>query len=424
MEGRRKAFLPLLVVTFISALGFSIVLPILVYIVRDFKGDSIVYGLLGATYPFFQLIGSPVLGNLSDRIGRRKVLIISQLGTLLSWGVFLLAFYVPMVVWLQVDTGRFAGIVLTSSIVVAFLGRALDGLTGGNVSVAQAYLADISDEKTRKKDYAKMGMASGIGFVVGPGIAGLLAELPPGNQTPVIAAILISVVGLGMLVFYLPKKENLELGEQPPKENEQAAKAKKYGPRALLRIPKIRFIVVLYFILFLSFNIFYTAFPLHADSTLHWDASRLGVFFVVLSGLMALVQGPLMGWLSSRTEDEPLIWIGTLFLMGSFVCLVFPVGWLSWLAAALFALGNGLMWPSFLSVLSRVAPKGYQGTVQGLGASAGGAASVVGLTAGGFLFQEFQSLAFLFPPAILSLFWILSFRLQGMRQCKAPEQYA
>lgn len=418
MTEQRKAFFPLLTVVFVDALSFSIVLPILVYVVRDFGGNDIIYGLLGATYPFFQLIGSPILGNLSDKVGRRKVLIVSQAGTMLAWILFLTAFYLPKTLWFEAETGWLAGVAVTSSLVMAFISFALDGLTGGNISVAQAYLADISDERTRKRDYAKMGMAAGLGFVVGPALAGMLAAGPLGYNTPVIAAIGISMVCLGLLIFYLPNQQIApRKAAAPPQEQENAQP--RIRPLAFLRQPRIRFVLLLYFLVFLTMDIFFTAFPLYAETSLQWDATTLGYFFVVLAGLLVVVQGPLMNWLSTRTDDEPLIWVGAVILMASFLCLLGNLEWLSWLSAVLFALGDGMLSPSLLSIVARVAPKGYQGTVQGLAASAGGSASVLGLLAGGVLFNTFQAWVFVFPAAVLLVFWVCSLWLPRLR-ARAP----
>lgn len=121
---------PLLSVHFVGTLGFSIILPFLVFIVERFQGNSFVYGLLGATYPAFQFIGAPILGKWSDKYGRKRILLLSQLGTLLSWGVFLLGLYMPVEVLVEFDSEWTGTTILTLPIAVLFLARALDGLTG------------------------------------------------------------------------------------------------------------------------------------------------------------------------------------------------------------------------------------------------------------------------------------------------------
>ena len=140
---------PILSVNFVGTLGFSIVLPFLVFLVTKWGGNALIYGIMGATYSFFQLIGAPILGKWSDKIGRRKVLLLSQTGTLLSWVILLIAFFLPVNNLLSVNSTLLGEFTLTLPLLVLFLARAADGITGGNVSVANAYLADISSDDNR-----------------------------------------------------------------------------------------------------------------------------------------------------------------------------------------------------------------------------------------------------------------------------------
>jgi len=181
----RSGVFPVLLVNFVGALGYSIVLPFLVFLVTRFQGDAVVYGLFAATYPAFQLIGAPVLGRWSDRWGRRRLLLLSQAGTLLAWVIFLMALFLPVA-----GVVRIGEKVLTLPLVVLFFARALDGLTGGNVSVAHAYMADVS---------------SNLGYILGPALAGLLGATDWGEVPPVLAALLISVIGTALVAFYVPE---------------------------------------------------------------------------------------------------------------------------------------------------------------------------------------------------------------------------
>ena len=194
---------PLLAVNFVGTLGFSIVTPFLVVLVTKWGGNAVVYGILAATYSFFQLFGAPILGRMSDRIGRRRVLLLSQLGTLLSWGVFLLAFALPDAPLLRVESRWIGDFILTMPLLVLFLSRAADGLTGGNVSVSNAYLADITTEADRSKNFGKMAVSSNLGFVLGPALAGLLGATLLGDILPVLAAFGISAVALALIRFGL-----------------------------------------------------------------------------------------------------------------------------------------------------------------------------------------------------------------------------
>lgn len=159
---------------FVGTLGFSIVVPFLVFLVTQWGGNALVYGLIGATYSAFQLIGAPILGRWSDRYGRRKILLLSQLGTLVSWIIFLIAFFVPVRILGDIDSTTLGQFTLTLPLVLLFLARAADGITGGNISVANAYLADITDEEDRSRNFGRMALSGNLGFVLGPALAGLL----------------------------------------------------------------------------------------------------------------------------------------------------------------------------------------------------------------------------------------------------------
>ena len=159
-------------VNFIGTLGFSIVLPFLVTLVNGLGGNALVYGVMGATYSGFQLVGAPILGAWSDVYGRRRILLLSQLGTLASWVIFLVGLFVPAWALFDVDSEMLGSFAVTAPLVLLFLARALDGLTGGNVSVANAYLADVTPERERKENFGKMAVAGNLGFIIGPIFAG------------------------------------------------------------------------------------------------------------------------------------------------------------------------------------------------------------------------------------------------------------
>lgn len=171
-------------------------LPFLVVLVLKFGGNELVYGILGATYSFFQLVGAPVLGGWSDKIGRRKVLIISQVGTFLAWLVFLIALLIPQNVITNINSQLIGAFVLSVPLVLLFFARALDGLTGGNVSVANAYLVDITPAGDRSKYFGKMSVAGNLGFMIGPALAGILGSTTLGNILPIVLAMVISLIAI------------------------------------------------------------------------------------------------------------------------------------------------------------------------------------------------------------------------------------
>src|SRR5262245_5633801 len=191
---------PILVVNFVGTLGFSVVLPFLVFLVTRWGGNGFVYGVMGATYSVFQLVGAPVLGRWSDAVGRRRVLLLSQLGTTLSWGIFVVAFWLPERPLAVVDSGVLGRFSVTLPLVAAFLARACDGITGGNVSVANAYLADITDAERRGANFGRMAVAANLGFILGPAISALLGATRVGELGPVLAALVISLAAALMIL--------------------------------------------------------------------------------------------------------------------------------------------------------------------------------------------------------------------------------
>jgi MFS family permease len=421
---------PILLVNFIGTLGFSIVLPFLVFLVYRFGGNAIIYGIIAAFYPFFQLIGAPILGKWSDYYGRRKILLVSQIGTAASWLLFLIALFVPITILFDVDSNYLGSFLLTVPLLIVFVARALDGITGGNVSVANAYIADVSTDIDRKKNFGKMAVSANLGFIIGPALAGILGATIFGFGLPILAALIISITAVIIILLYLPESKSCMLNSEPMKNNirkvfgqEQKRCYDVEGEKSIrfkdvLKMPYIPFMLVLYFLIFLGFNIFYTSFPIHAIEGLDWSIAQLGIFLAGLSLMMVVVQGPILSRLSKTTSDSTLIITGGVILGLNFVLLISLNEFLIFLAAVCFAIGNGLMWPSFLSLLSKLAGEKYQGSVQGIGSSAGAVASIIGLIFGGFLYLILGSFAFLFSAIIIFGVTVISFRLIAIEKDK------
>ncbi len=404
-------------------LGYSVILPFLVFLVNRFGGNEFIYGVLGSIYPAFQFFGAPILGKWSDVFGRKKVLLVSQAGTLLAWIIFLLALYLPDRSLLSVDSASLGSFIITLPMVFLFAARALDGLTGGNVSVANAYLSDISTDKNRKANFGKMAMSSSLGFIIGPAIAGVLGSTIYKEAIPVLAAALISVVAIYLIWFKLPESRPDLVNPDTSRfrirklfsfEQKECYKMKKCNDtslQAVFSIKYVPFMLLIYFLTFLGFSFFYAAFPMHALKNLGWNSLQLGIFFSFLSGLMILVQGPLLSFLSGKFSDASLIITGSLLLVVNFCLMAAGNALFIYTAAFLFALGNGLMWPSYLSVLAKLGGEKQQGSVQGIANSAGSLASIFGLICGGYLYGETGSLTFFFTAAVLLLVLFLSFRM-------------
>ena len=417
---------PLLLINFIGTLGFSIVLPFLIFLVIDFKGNAIIYGILAAIYPAFQLIGAPILGRWSDIYGRKKVLLISHGGTLMGWIFFLFALFLPIDNLFSITSPLIGTLVITLPLLVLFLARSVDGITGGNISVANAYLADISTDENRSKNFGKMVISSNLGFIVGPALAGILGATIYQEILPVLAALFLSLLTLIVIIFALketksqlvvvtkqiPEKESIrKVFAHECKECYHAPNPKKLRFKDVFKLKHISFLIILYFFIFLGFNIFYTSFPIYAVDGLKWSLIELGIFYAVLSGIMVLVQGPVLRKALKKFSEEKLVIIGSVILGINFILFVAGNDILVYGAAILFAVGNGLMWPSFLSILSKTAGNAYQGFIQGVASSFGSLASIVGLITGGLLYNLIHGFTFLISAGIIFVVFIISFKL-------------
>ncbi|MFL6325642.1 MAG: MFS transporter [Nitrososphaeraceae archaeon] len=420
---KQASLFPILLVNFVGTLGFSIVLPFLVFVVMNFGGNAIVYGLLAATYPAFQLIGSPILGKWSDIYGRKKILLLSNVGTSIGWLLFLFALFLPSNSF-NIHIAFLESFVVIVPLLVLFLGRAIDGITGGNISIANAYLADLSSDSTRSKNFGKMAISSNLGFILGPALAGILGGTIYGAILPVLAALILSLVTIIVIFFLLreskPSSEEMLVPEQGTirkafsqecRECYSEISTKKPKLRDVFKLKHISFLLVLYFLIFLGFNIYYAAFPAHAAKDLKWSVTQLGIFYAILSGIMVFIQGPVLRKALKKFSEEKLVIIGSIILGTNFILFVSNNIVSVSAAIVLFAVGNGLMWPSFMSILSRRAGSKLQGAVQGIAGSFGGLASILGLTLGGFLYNSIGAVTFLISAGVIFSIFLMSFQL-------------
>ena len=417
------SLIPILLVNFIGTLGFSVVLPFLVFLVTRFGGNAFLFGITASIYPFFQLIGAPLLGKWSDIYGRKKILLLSQIGTTISWLLFIFAIFLPIIPLYKINISTLGSFFITIPLIILIIARALDGITGGNVSVANAYIADITKEKDRKKNYGKMSISSNLGFIIGPALAGILGATIYKELIPVVAAFIISLIAVFIIGIYLPESKSFDIKSrfdqltirkifgQEQKSCYTINEDKKIKLADVLKIKNIPYLLLLYFLIFLGFNLFYTAFPIHASQKLLWSITELGIYFAFLSFIMVIIQGPVLSYISKKISDSSLIVIGNIFLGINFILLFSLDNRIVYIAAVFFAVGNGFMWPSFLSYLSRVAGSKLQGSVQGFASSFGSISSIIGLILGGLLYSFIGVSVFLISSFVIFLVVILSLKL-------------
>jgi DHA1 family tetracycline resistance protein-like MFS transporter len=427
----RVPIFPILTVNFVGTLGFSIVLPSLVFLVTRFGGNALVFGLMGAAYSFFQLLGAPILGRWSDRYGRRRILLLSALGTLVSWGIFLAALTLPSRPILSVDSRVLGAFTLTLPLLALFIARALAGLTGGDISIANAYLADISDDADRSANFGRMAVASNLGFVFGPALAGLLGAAGMGEVATVVAALLISATACLLVAFGLPDStpcvldanpEHINLSKlfgQAQKECFSMPAARKLRLAEVLALPSMNVLLAMYFLVFLSFNLFYVAFPVYAATGMRWSLKEVGLYFSAMGLMMALVQGPVLNRLSRSWSERKLALCGSVVLAASFPFFTSASAAVIYLGTGLLAIGNGIMWPSVLAILSRTTDRSAQGAVQGFASSAGAIASIAGLLLGGLLYHALGNRVFLISAVLVALSGGLCLRLPARHKIAA-----
>jgi MFS family permease len=389
-----------------------------------FGGDAVVYSILAATYPAFQLIGAPILGKWSDIYGRKRVLLLSNAGTAIGWILFLIALVLPLEGAFNANLAYFGTVVVSLPLLFIFLARAIDGITGGNISVANAYLSDVSSEENRSNNFGKMAMSSNLGFILGPALAGILGGTVYGELFPVLAALLLSIVTIFVIGLLLreskPKSNPILISQEGTIRKVFAQECKDcYPPDSVMKLKfqdvfklkHVSFLLILYFLIFLGFNVYYSSFPTHAANVLQWSVTQLGIFYAVLSGIMVFIQGPVLKKALKKFSEEKLVILGSVILGTNFV-LFFSNNLISiYTAVILFAVGNGLMWPSFMSILSKRAGTVHQGAVQGIAGSFGGMASIIGLLTGGILYNLIGGATFLVSAAIIFSVFIMSFQL-------------
>ncbi len=407
---------PLYLIAFLSSLGFSIVIPFLVFLVTRYGGNGFVLGALGAAFWTAQLFGAPWLGALSDRIGRKRVLFFSQLGAMMSWAIFLGALVAPRIELAHVDARLTGAFVVTLPLVLILLARVSDGLFNGSISVANAYLADVTTEEQRKVGYARLGAATNLGFVVGPLISGLLARDDRGVIIVVLLAIALSGAAAALVRFRLPSvpahpatpiavartggaKTHKLLGGGC----REAMRTPRRGARAVLAIRELRPMIALYFLVYLGFSIFTAALPIYAATELGWSSSRLGLLYTAIAVALVVTESLVLPRLARHTSEGILGTVGCAMVLVCYLLMTGRSDVALFAGAILYGLGNGLMWPSYLALLARTGPRTLQGTVQGVGSGAGSLASILGTLTGGVLFETIGATTFYVSAASLAV---------------------
>jgi len=329
---------PLLIIfltIFVNLVGFGIIIPLLPFYAERFGASPLVIGLLFAIFSICQLAAAPALGDISDRYGRRPVLIFSLAGTVVS----------------------FAMLALAHSVAMLFAARIVDGLSGGNISTARAYVADVTEPKDRARAYGLIGAAFGLGFILGPALSGVLARVS--ITAPIWAAAAVTLVATVMAWGWLPEtvhRAHAGTGDWNPF---------RYLPE-LLRRPVVSRVLTLDFTYWLAFAVFQTTFALFVAQRFGFDVSMTGYLFAAFGVLGAIIQGGFIRPIVKRLGDRSTFMMGLVFGAVGLIAsaLSHSVG-LFVLALVPVAFGIGFGHPTVASLVSLAGRGDEQGRVQG-----------------------------------------------------------
>lgn len=426
-----KKILPVFVIVLIDLLGLTIIIPLMPLYAASFGADALTIGLLGAAYPVMQFIGAPLLGRLSDQYGRRPILVISQLGTLV--GFLVLGF--------------------SNTLWLLFLARIIDGISGANIATAQAVITDSTTEKNRTQGLGLLGAAFGIGFVVGPIIAFVSLALSGNNyRVPAFAAAIFSLLSILLTWFWL--QETL-----PPEQRGQATEKAGFSSRTLfqaLRHPAVGLLLALMFAQQIAFGGLEQLLALFTLNRLGLNASGNAIIFVFVGLIVVVVQGWLIGRWSRRFGDRRLVYIGLAVLA---IGLVFTAltpeqplptysrerleqelrasgdfrthenpttrnlavelppdtnnGWLgiSWMLVAMVpaAIGGGMLQPSINSLITKRVNRDEVGGMLGISAAFLSGANAIAPLIGGMVFQALGASApFLLGGMLMAVLWLIA----------------
>lgn len=362
-----KPLIIIFVTVFIDLIGFGIVIPALPYYVEGetFRATPFDIGLLFASYSLMQFIFAPILGSLSDKYGRRPILFFSLLGSALGYLLIGYAFALWMV----------------------FAGRIISGVTGGNISTAQAYIADVTTRENRAKGMGLFGATFGLGFIFGPAIGGVLSRY--GIAVPFFFAAALSFVNAILLYFILP--ETVKKSARPRETEKRRNRLVELFES--LRDARFGTLAAIYFFLITAFSIMTYAFVLYTIFRFGYSAEQNGYIFTFIGTLGVIFQGGFFNRLAHKFGENPLIIVGSLMMTAGFFFIPYIsadsgglVGLL--LVVSLMASGNAIASPALSSLASKISSESEQGKSLGVMQSSASLARAVGPALGGVLLNN------------------------------------
>ena len=381
---RSPSLFPILAVIFTNMLGASMVLPILpLYATETFGASEFQAALLTSAFFGAQFLASPWLGQLSDRLGRRPVLMGSQFGTFLAFLLFVYAEEIGT----ALDVSRLS-IGMAGGMLVLFFARILDGITGGNVSAAQAYISDISNRKLRTQSLGLLSAAMGIGFIIGPALGGLLAGM--GVKAPFIGA---AVITLGtMIITFFTLEESLPV----EKRMQKGKKVESFALREMFSNRNLLLLILLGFLSFSAFAAFPPTFSLYMDKVIFPEinnaakvAQRVGWILMASGFYSVLTQAVLIRPLIKFLGERRLVLLGfTTWAAGMFIFPLIKIPWVIALAIFPYAFSRGVIDPSLQSLVTSFSSEQTHGRMLGIYQSARSMAMIIGPIWAGWVFTS------------------------------------
>jgi multidrug resistance protein len=389
MARQRSPLLPIFLIVFVDVLGFTIVIPLLSLYAERFGASRLVATTLVSVYAVCSLVSTPVIGNLSDRYGRRPLLLVSQAGT----------------------CAGFIFLGLSNTLWMVFAGRVLDGITAGNLSTAQAYISDHTRPEDRAKSFGIIGIAFGIGFMFGPGFGGWLSD-HYGMHMPFVVAACLSGLSIACTWTLLPR-------ELPPQQGTPAEIAGPAGRRPsafdvatyadYFRRAGLGAVYLQYFLFTFAFSCFTSGFALFAEARWGWTARETGYLFTYAGLLGIILQGGLIGRLVKRYGEVKLSIAGFVSLLAGYLMLGYaePLAFLL-VTATVYGFGSGVLRPVLSSRISQMVGRHEQGVALGIAGSLSSLAMTLAPPTGGAMLDQGWLQGWTIVAAIVSLIGLVA----------------
>jgi multidrug resistance protein len=356
MSRQRSPLFVLFLTVFVDLIGFGIIIPVLPLYAENFHASPIAIGWLTGIYSGMQIIFTPILGKLSDRFGRRPVLLVSIAGTAVGFALMGMAHSLPLL----------------------FVARILAGITGGNISIPQAYIADVTAPEKRSHAMGMIGAAFGLGFTFGPLIGGLMSRIS--YSAPFFFAAGLAVANALLIYFLLPESLSRE-HRAKPHEEASLAEVFRHGRGSMFAI-----VIATYFFLIAGFSIMTTLFALFTEKRFGYDAHANGYLFGFIGIVAVIVQGGLIGRLIKIFGEVALTRTGMVLTTLSLILLPFSNNLiLILLVCAGLAAGSGFASPPLSGLASQMVERTWQGRALGVMQSAGSTGRLLGPLLGGWL---------------------------------------